>query len=81
MDTCASCLFYGPLDPKDEERGGGQCRRYPPKIIAAPSRSSGSLTGFAWRSTPTRFPVVRSDNWCGEFMSKTKPLMPDLSKR
>lgn len=54
-ETCASCRFFLLSEPKDE---AGYCRRFPPTLIVVNDEPS------------TAFPVVRHDEWCGEFKRK-----------
>ncbi len=57
MASCTDCRFYrekfliGP-DGQKKSQGGGNCRRYPPRI-APPSLVA-------------EYPTVHQDDWCGE---------------
>ena len=52
MPMCKNCSFFL-IEPKDTL---GFCRRYPPTIINLGDDSFDSI-----------FPIVDSDEWCGEF--------------
>lgn len=57
--TCANCKFFS-IDPQDVRQGN--CRRFPPKIIALPSRGGVSVNGM--------FPPVNAGAFCGEHKPK-----------
>jgi hypothetical protein len=60
---CSDCKHYHKTDIAQ-----GECRRYPPMLIALPVSSQ---VGF--RTTPQlagMFPPTKGDNWCGEHEKK-----------
>jgi hypothetical protein len=79
-ETCGNCRFW---KLHDEEREGGFCRRYPPKLDAlsqkvsfdleiedAPEREHDKFDvscGQAHEWTNYAFPVTMFDEWCGEW--------------
>ena len=59
---CGSCRFYFPL--------GRQCRRYPPTVWGDGQSETTS-------SYCCSFPQVREEEWCGEFKSIEKWVIPE----
>ncbi len=55
-ERCDRCVFSGGL-----AGGAGQCRRYPPRFCPGPDdRGVADIIEGEW-------PIVRKDDWCGEF--------------
>lgn len=50
--ACATCWFFVARD-----RRHGECRRYPPAVLAGPPPEF---------KPKTRFCLVNADHWCGE---------------
>ena len=54
---CGNCRFW---EMFDEDKGDGQCRRYPPKLPAYPEQELDGLHGGV-------FPDTTGGEWCGEY--------------
>ena len=53
---CENCCFYAKYSFVGTY---SECRRYPP-------------TMYSWEDYDSRFPIIQSDYWCGEFKEKIK---------
>ena len=64
--SCSDCFFYEPLGSGglvERKVPTGRCRRHAP----SPTFVSGVHTV---RRDPDHWPIVRPDDWCGEFRPK-----------
>lgn len=63
MATCAQCKFSSP-----KENSNLNCRRYAPRpeFIAQTAAKSNAVL-----PPVITFPVVKKDDWCGDFVYKT----------
>jgi hypothetical protein len=74
---CGNCRFFC---QKIDDEGAGICRRYPPVVIAAVSSertgSDSSYDGLAevYSNASSEFPLVDSNDWCGEHSIKMEIL-------
>ncbi len=61
MSTCSECRWWesSELEPT-EERGTGECRRFPP----VPLREDLEVEGY--------WPTTEPDDYCGEYAAKEK---------
>lgn len=65
--TCEGCRYWlGPVEHRTADNGAvlgnsGRCRRYPPALVA-----HDNAIGYS-------FPVVRDDDWCGEWRGHGSP--------
>ncbi len=66
MSECKACHYYYSTDTRIGS-SRGECRRYPPQLVALPGPTEDSQTGDA-HLTASVFPVVLSGQECGEFI-------------
>ena len=69
MSHCEHCQFFDILmvqGPPPGDRLLGYCRRFPP-----PFGQSKPLKSEPQLSQPSHFPIVRGNDWCGEFQRST----------
>lgn len=67
--NCSECNFFQPvagLTCVPLNQRFGECRRHPPKNVGTPLHRKDQ--------TRAMFPVVREDDWCGEFVQWPAPL-------
>jgi len=55
---CENCKFFKELESRKRR---GECHRYPP-VVANVDKSNEAIQGI--------FPLVRNDNFCGEFTDR-----------
>ena len=58
--SCGDCKFF------DDD--AGECRRYPPTVMAYAAESFDGGVGFT-----SQWPSVRPDDWCGEWKEEDAP--------
>ena len=70
-ERCETCRYWlGPAEHRTTDDGAvvgnsGRCRRYPPTLVI-----QGESIGYP-------FPVVRDDDWCGEWRGKRELTPPE----
>ena len=62
---CENCVFFGPGDSRAEQNPDGRCRRYTPKVFAVTHNTCPDIL-----SSQTKWPLVKPNDWCGEFEAK-----------
>lgn len=69
-ERCEGCRYWlGPAEHRATDEGvvvgnSGRCRRYPPTLV-----SHDGAVGYS-------LPVVRDDDWCGEWRGDSSPATP-----
>lgn len=70
---CEHCQFWMTLQPGGAQNRTGECRRFPPQLIASvytdgPNERRGRGHTETYSSTETVWPETKSADWCGEFL-------------
>ncbi len=67
MSTCKTCRHFHP-DPVESDPGQGQCRRFPPTLVAVVTTQIHDVTNKPVQQIVpiSRFPITSEELACGE---------------